>query len=81
VVGARGISGMREQVIPTGSDQCGFHINPYDSTDIAKFVVLLLEDDELRRKCGRNARKRVLETFTWDKVAENTLEMYSEVIS
>lgn len=80
VVGARGVSGMREQVIPSGPDQCGFHINPYDPSDIAKFVILLLEDENLRRKCGLNARRRVLEEFTWEKVAENTIRVYEEAL-
>ncbi|MEM3745430.1 MAG: glycosyltransferase family 1 protein, partial [Candidatus Bathyarchaeia archaeon] len=61
-------------------NQCGFHINPYDPSDIAKFVVILLEDDELRKKCGINARKRVLEMFTWKTVAENTIRIYREVV-
>jgi len=80
VVGARGVSGMREQVIPSGPNQCGFHINPYDPSDIAKFVIVLLEDEDLRKKCGRNARKRVLEEFTWKNVAENTLRVYDEAL-
>jgi len=80
VVGARGVSGMREQVIPSGPCQCGFHINPYDPSDIAKFVAILLEDGDLRRRCGANARKRVLEMFTWRTVAENTLRVYNEVV-
>lgn len=80
VVGARGVSGMREQVVPSGPNQCGFHINPYDPSDIAKFVSILLEDEELRRRCGQNARKRVLEMFTWRKVAENTIRIYEEVV-
>lgn len=78
VVGARNVSGMREQVIPSGPNQCGFHINPYDPSDIAKFVAILLEDEDLRRKCGLNARKRVLEEFTWKNVAENTVRVYEE---
>jgi len=81
VVGARGISGFREQVVPSGPNQCGFHINPYDPSDIAKFVSILLEDEKLRKKCGENARKRVLELFTWQKVAENTIRVYNEVAS
>ena len=81
VVGARNISGLREQVVPSGPSQCGFHINPYDPHDIAKFVILLLEDEDLRRKCGENARRRVLELFTWQKVAENTIRVYNEVMS
>jgi len=80
VVGARGISGLREQVIPSGPNQCGFHINPYDPSDIAKFVILLFEDEELRKKCGANARKRVLEAFTWRKVAQDTIRVYDELV-
>ncbi|KYH41074.1 MAG: glycosyl transferase family 1 [Candidatus Bathyarchaeota archaeon B26-2] len=80
VVGARGVSGMREQVIPSGPNQCGFHINPYDPSDIAKFVTILLEDDELRRRCGENARNRVLKVFTWRNVAENTVRVYNEIV-
>ncbi|MEM2939100.1 MAG: glycosyltransferase family 4 protein [Candidatus Bathyarchaeia archaeon] len=80
VVGARGVSGMREIVVPSGPDQCGFHINPYDPGDIAKFVTVLLEDEDLRKRCGKNARRRVLEAFTWKIVAENTLRVYDEVV-
>ncbi len=81
VVGARNVSGLREQVVPSGPYQCGFHINPYDPSDIAKFVIMLLEDEKLRRRCGENARRRVLELFTWQKVAENTIRVYNEVVS
>jgi len=81
VVGARGVSGFREQVIPSGPNQCGFHINPYDPSDIAKFVVMLLEDENLRKRCGENARRRVLENFTWGRVAKNTIKVYDEAVS
>jgi len=81
VVGARNVSGFREQVVPSGPHQCGFHINPYDPSDIARFVVILLGDEDLGRKCGENARKRVLELFTWQKVAENTIRVYNEAVS
>ena len=81
VVGARGVSGFREQVIPSGPNQCGFHINPYDPSDIAKFVVMLLEDEDLRKRSGENARRRVLENFTWGRVAKNTIKVYDEAVS
>jgi len=81
IVGARGVSGLREQVIATGPSQCGFHINPFDPSDIAKFVTALLEDEELRERCGENARKRVLEEFTWGKVANDTIKVYEEVVT
>jgi glycosyltransferase involved in cell wall biosynthesis len=80
VVGAKGISGFREQVIPTGPHQCGFHIDPNNSSDIARYVTLLLEYEEIRKKFGKNARKRVLEHFSWSKIAQDTIEVYKEVM-
>lgn len=80
IVGAKDVSGFREQVVPSGSGQCGFHINPYDPNDIAEFVVRLLEDEMLRVRCGENARKRVVEMFTWSKVAEDTVRVYRDVM-
>ncbi len=80
VVGATGTAGMREQVISSGEEACGFHINPHDPADIAKFVAILLKDDELREKMGKNARKRVLERFTWEIVANETVNVYEEAI-
>lgn len=76
VVGARGTSGMREQVVAKGPDQCGVHINPYDPDDIAWGVKEVLRSD--MRKMGENARKRVLENFTWEISAKKTFDIYKE---
>ncbi len=80
VVGASGVSGMREIVIPQGPDQCGFHVNPNDPTDIAWGIVSSLEDPEKRRQLGLNGRKRVLKEFTWDEIAKKTIQVYSELL-
>ncbi len=80
VVGAIGTSGFREQVIPVGENACGFHVNPYDPTDIAKFVVKLLKDEDLRKKMGENARRRVIKKFTWERSAKETLNIYNELL-
>lgn len=50
VVGARGTSGFREQVITSGEHITGFHINPYDPEDIAKFILEILKNEELAEK-------------------------------
>lgn len=80
VVGARGTSGMREQVIPSGPDRCGSHVNPYDPRDIAKFVLEMMQDDGFRERLGRNARKRVLDSFTWERAARETLRVYERIL-
>jgi glycosyltransferase involved in cell wall biosynthesis len=81
VVGAAGTSGMKEIVSITGSDKCGFHINPNDPADIAWGIVSAIKDSEIRAQLGRNGRKRVLEYFTWDTAAKSTIQLYSELLA
>jgi len=80
VVGAVGTSGFKEQVIATGAEQCGYHIDPNDPTDIAHAVTNILQDPDHALFLGENARKRVLAEFTWDHVAENTLTVYERIL-
>jgi len=79
VVGARGCSGLREIVIPSGAGQCGVHVNPHDPKDIAWGISAVLSSPERGRWMGVNGRRRVLENFTWDRTAMKTLEVYREV--
>lgn len=79
VVGAAGVSGMREIVIPHGEEQCGFHVNPSNPADIAWGIVSTLENSEKRKWLGKNGRQRVLNEFTWDKIAEETVASYERI--
>ncbi len=80
VVGASGVSGMREIVLSTGPDQCGYHVNPNDPTDIAWGVINSLQDPQKKKLLGENGRKRVLKEFTWDEIAKRTIQTYSEFL-
>jgi glycosyltransferase involved in cell wall biosynthesis len=80
VVGATGVSGMREIVICCGDEQCGYHVDPNMPSDIAWGVTNVLEDPERRKWLGKNGRKRVLKEFTWSKIAEKTMELYEKTI-
>ena len=44
-------------MVLSGPDRCGAHVNPEDPYDIAKFVIAILQDDELRRKLGKTHEK------------------------
>jgi glycosyltransferase involved in cell wall biosynthesis len=79
VVGASGVSGMREIVISDGPEQCGFHVNPNDPVDIAWGIVSSLQDQDRKQRLGVNGRKRVLAEFTWDAIAQKTTQVYREV--
>ena len=80
VVGARGINGMREQIISAGDQQCGVHINPFDPADIAWGVNAVLSVPEQWESMGQNGRKRVFELFTWKHVADRSMEIYQEFL-
>jgi glycosyltransferase involved in cell wall biosynthesis len=80
VVGARGVVGFREQVINSGSEQNGVHVNGEDSADIAWGINEILSNPEKAKKWGENGRNRVLEFFTWRKVADETLKIYESLL-
>jgi len=81
VVGARGVVGFREQVISSGPEQNGVHVNGEDAADIAWGVKEVLKDPERAKGWGKNGRKRVLEYFTWTKAAEQTLQIYETLLT
>lgn len=80
VVGARGTVGFVEQVISSGPNQNGIHVNGEDPTDIAWGLKEALRDPARTLQWGKNGRKHVLNYFTWDKVAQQTIEIYENLI-
>jgi len=79
VVGASGVSGMREIVICCGEEQCGYHIDPNNPSDIAWGVISALENPERRKLLGKNGRTRVIDEFTWSKIAKKTIALYETI--
>jgi glycosyltransferase involved in cell wall biosynthesis len=80
VAGARGTVGFREQVVASGPDQTGLHVDGAAAGDIAWGLTEALDDTHRLRQWGRNGRRRVLESFTWDQAARKTLEVYEKVV-
>lgn len=81
VVGAAGTSGLKEQVIAEGPDQCGYHINPWNPSDIAEYVCLLLSDRERMHQLGLAGRRRAFDHFSIEKTARMTGEIYRKAIA
>jgi len=81
VVGAQGVVGFREQVVSSGPDQNGIHVNGNDPADIAWGVKEALKDSDQAKVWGRNGRDRVLKYFTWKKAAEQTLQVYQSLLT
>lgn len=54
----------------------GILFEPGDVTGLASAMVRLLKDDELRHKIGAEARKRIVESFSIDGVADKYIKLY-----
>ncbi len=79
IVGASGISGFRDQVIPSGHEQTGVHVDGSSKADIAWGINSLLEDTQKAIAMGKRGRKRVKKYFSWEKIAEHTIGIYEDV--
>jgi len=58
----------------------GFIVPPKDAYALAEAIIKLLKDDKLRHEMGENAYKVVKEKFSWDDIAQKTLQVYKEAI-
>lgn len=58
----------------------GLVVKDGDIDGLAKAMMTLMRDDELRRKMGENA-KRVVETFSEAKVMDKWLQLYEETVA
>jgi glycosyltransferase involved in cell wall biosynthesis len=58
----------------------GFLVEPGNIDELRARLAEVLGDRRFAEQLGRNARERVLETFTWDACAERCLAVYSELV-
>jgi glycosyltransferase involved in cell wall biosynthesis len=55
----------------------GFIIEPKDILGLKERILLLLNSGDLRRRIGEAARAKMVERFSWDKIADDMLKIYS----
>jgi len=58
----------------------GILVPPKSPEKIAEAISLLLEDEQIRKKLGENARKTIEEKYTWDILSNNYLKYYTSLI-
>jgi glycosyltransferase involved in cell wall biosynthesis len=71
------VSGIPEQV---EDNVTGFLVPPGDIQCFYKKIVELLESPDKRNILGKNARKKVLENFTWNLVAKRIADNYQQIL-
>lgn len=59
----------------------GVLVPPKDPKALAEAITRLLEDRSLRRRLGENARKMMVEKYSWQKISEKIEGIYYEAIT
>jgi L-malate glycosyltransferase len=59
----------------------GFVCRHGDALELARRILLLLDDQERRRRYGRFNRERVEREFRWERASRRVWEIYEEVIA
>ncbi|MDA4123969.1 MAG: glycosyltransferase family 4 protein [Thaumarchaeota archaeon] len=77
VVGAR--TGGIPELLTNG--RTGFLVPPRDPEAIANAVKTLHENRELAAQLGENGRMIVEKRFSWERIAQETLEAYADALS
>jgi glycosyltransferase involved in cell wall biosynthesis len=73
---ATNIGGIPEVV----TSKCGILVEPRNSGKIAKSIKMLIDDKNLRKKLGTNARERVKKVFDFDVVAKKVEMSYKNYL-
>lgn len=66
------------EAVRDGED--GFIVPPRDSNALGKAIMRLLENPELRKEMGENGRRIAEDEFSVDRMVEDTLKVYREVL-
>jgi glycosyltransferase involved in cell wall biosynthesis len=70
------VGGIPEAVIDV---KTGLLVAPDDTGALAKAILHLLSNKDLRILMGKAARKRAVDLFSWEKVAENLFYQYKDI--
>ena len=69
--------------IPTVIDnyEDGVLVEPGDLKELEEKILNVLNDNQLSKKLGENARKKIVEKFSLKGMIENTIKVYEEVLT
>jgi glycosyltransferase involved in cell wall biosynthesis len=72
-------AGGMPEIVEDGEN--GFIVPLNDPKRLEEKIRYFLENPDESKRMGENARKRILEDFTWDAVARRCIEGYSELLN
>ncbi len=58
----------------------GFLVKPKDASSLAKTITILLDDDKLRIKLGKNGYEKVKNNYSWEIVVKKIEDIYRNLV-
>ncbi|HHV24574.1 MAG: glycosyltransferase family 4 protein [Methanosarcina sp.] len=58
----------------------GYIVPPKDPNSLAEAIIKILGNENLRKKMGENAYKKMNEELSWDSIAKKTIKIYEEIL-
>ncbi|MBW2526498.1 MAG: glycosyltransferase [Deltaproteobacteria bacterium] len=71
-------NGGPSEVLTPGED--GYLVETTDKQELADALVKVVGDEEERKRLGGNAHQKVVERYTWPKIAERCMSIYRELV-
>ncbi len=80
---ARPVIGCRAGAVPSVIDegQDGLLARYEDTDELARAIIILLQNPALRHDMGQRGREKTLSRYTWDMVSDRFRGVYQEVVS
>jgi glycogen synthase len=70
------VGGIPELVI---NKKDGLVVDPCDTSQLSQALITLLSNSSLRKLYGDSGKDKVINSLSWEKIAEKTLEIYKEL--
>ena len=74
------VIGSNSGEIPNVVGDSGFVFKEKDANDLAEKLSVLISDKRLRKFLAKKGRKRVLNNYTWERIADETYKIYQELL-
>lgn len=75
---ASAIGGLTELI---HDKKTGILVKPANPDELAEAIVNVVSSDDLRMKLGLNARKLVIDRFTWSHTAKRVMSVYQKILN
>jgi glycosyltransferase involved in cell wall biosynthesis len=58
----------------------GYLVPPKDASGLAKAISLIIQNEDMAKRMGKEGRRRVEDNYTWERVTSRYDRLYNELL-